>query len=328
MRKLFAVLLFGVLSMFFAEVFSGASTLWFLNAWGIFVTLPLYLGHALFFFNLAVWTKRTLPRQLYFFGMLFGLYEALITKVLWYGYPNSSGPMVGYFFGVAWGEFLTLVLFWHPIMSFIVPILTFEVLSGEYLNNHEWLLQRNRRTLLLVTVLVIAGAVFQSNGAQYNVLVSLGSIAGTVLIIGLLHYLSTGKNIQSLLLGRKGMILLVTCLIALYSATTFLILPERLPNTIPPYLLILIWYLFMVCLLFIDKPLVKSKAFETPVITVRQLSLFLFPLLGATALFSFTPSASYVILVIFFISLIGLGVLLFSFSLLQLVNQKIKNRLP
>jgi len=122
MKKLWSILLLGALSMLFAEVFSGASTLWFLDAWGLLLTYPLYLAHAIFLLNVAFLWKKTSPRQLYFFGMLFGLYEALITKVLWFGYPNSTGPMVSYVFGIAWGEFLTLVLFYHPIMSFVVPI--------------------------------------------------------------------------------------------------------------------------------------------------------------------------------------------------------------
>ncbi len=119
MKKLMSILLLGALSMLFAEVFSGASTLWFFDPWGLLLTYPLYLGHAIFLLNVAFLWKKTSPRHLYFFGMLFGLYEALITKVLWFGYPASTGPMVGYFFGVAWGEFLTLVLFYHPIMSFV-----------------------------------------------------------------------------------------------------------------------------------------------------------------------------------------------------------------
>jgi hypothetical protein len=166
MKKFLSILLLGVLSMLFAEVFSGASTLWFLDPWGLLVTLPLYLGHAIFFFNVAFLWKKTSPRQLYFFGMMFGLYEALITKVLWYGYPGSTGPMVGSFFGVAWGEFLTLVLFWHPVMSFVVPVFVYELLSGDILPGHERFLQKDWKTLLLVMILIVMGASFQSNGAK------------------------------------------------------------------------------------------------------------------------------------------------------------------
>ena len=55
--KLPAILLFGALSVFFAEVCSGASSLWFIDPWGLLLVYPLYLGHALFFLNLANWSK-------------------------------------------------------------------------------------------------------------------------------------------------------------------------------------------------------------------------------------------------------------------------------
>lgn len=311
MRKALSILLFGVLSMLFAEVFSGASTLWFLTAWGLLLTLPLYLEHALFFFNVAVRTNRTSPRQLYFFGMMFGLYEALITKVLFTGYPGSTGPMVGSVFGIAWGEFLTLVLFWHPIMSFLVPVFVYEVLSRDILPGHERLLQKNRKTLVAVTILIVAGAVFQSNGAKYNVLVSVGSIVGTLLIIILLHYLSPGKTRHSLVLGKNGMILLVVYLVILYGVTTAFIFPERFPRTVLPYVLIFLWYLLAIGLLWIDRFTPQRRVVEPIVFSVRDLSVFVVLLLGATVLFSLVSPVSYAILLVFFVSLMGAGVVLF-----------------
>ena len=160
MKKLWSILLLGALSMLFAEVFSGASRLWFVDPWGLLLTYPLYLGHAIFLLNVAFLWKKTSPRQLDLFGMLFGLYEALITKVLWFGYPASTGPTVGYFFGVTWGEFLTLVLFYHPIMSFVVPIFVYEGTSGDVLPGHERFLQKNWKTLLLVMILIVYGGKF------------------------------------------------------------------------------------------------------------------------------------------------------------------------
>jgi hypothetical protein len=323
MRKALSILLLGVLSMLFAEVFSGASTLWFLTAWGLLLTLPLYLGHALFFFNVAVRTNRTSPRQLYFFGMMFGLYEALITKVLFTGYPGSTGPMVGSFFGVAWGEFLTLVLFWHPVMSFLVPIFAYEVLSGDVIPGHERFVQKNRKTLAAVAVLIVAGAVFQSNGAKYNVLWSLGSIAGTLLIIVLLHYFSPGKTRQDLVLGKRGMAVVAMYLVVLYGATTAFIFPERLPRTMLPYALIILWYLLAIGLLYIDRFTPKQGGIQPSIFSARDLSVFVVLLLGATVLFSLVSPVSYAILLVFFVSLMGAGVVLFSGSLFTLVKQRI-----
>jgi hypothetical protein len=323
MKKALSILLFGVLSMLFAEVFSGASTLWFLTVWGLLLTLPLYLGHALFFFNVAIRTNRTSLRQLYFFGMMFGLYEALITKVLFAGYPGSTGPLVGSFFGVAWGEFLTLVLFWHPVMSFLVPVLAYEVLSGDVLPGHELLLQKNRRTLLAAALLIIGGAVFQSNGAKYNVLVSLGSIAGTLLIVVLLHRFSKGKSLQSLTLGKKGMVGLVVYLFVLYAMTTAFIFPDKLPRMVLPYAIILLWYLLAIGLLFIDRFTPLPKKAQRPIFSPWDLRVVIVLLLGAIVVFSLVSPLSYAILLVFFVSLMGAGVVLFSWSVATLAKQRI-----
>ncbi len=64
--------------------------------------------------------------------MLFALYEAPITKVLWAGYIGQQ-PIASTFLGIASFEFLTLVFFWHPIFSFVLPILILE----QFLANQE-----------------------------------------------------------------------------------------------------------------------------------------------------------------------------------------------
>ncbi|MFX1298333.1 MAG: hypothetical protein ACFFD2_26195, partial [Promethearchaeota archaeon] len=120
------ILLIGCLSMFMAEVFAGSSQLWFIDPWSLIVTYWLYLGHLLLFLNLAMRTKRTSIPQLYLWGVLFGLYESWITKVLWFGYPGAEGPAISLVGGIAILEFFTLVFFWHPILAFVMPVLVFE----------------------------------------------------------------------------------------------------------------------------------------------------------------------------------------------------------
>jgi hypothetical protein len=323
MKNPLAILLFGVLSMLFAEVFSGASTLWFITPWGVFLTLSLYLGHALFFFNVAVRTNRTSPRQLYFFGMLFGLYEALITKVLWFGYPSSTGPTVSYFFGVAWSEFLTLVLFWHPVMSFVIPVFVYELLSRDIIPSHERFLQRNWKILFVAFILVIVGAIFQSNGAKYNVLISLGSLGGTIAIILVLHRLTPKKNLSSLTLGKKGLLAVFIFLVILYGSTTVFILPERLPKSVLPYLLIFLWYLVSLGLLWIDKSVPANMTIKKEVFTIADLPIFVVLLLIATVLFSLLQSISIMVLTVLFVSLMGAGVVLFFGSFFTLIRYRI-----
>jgi hypothetical protein len=328
MKKLLSILLLGALSMLFAEIFSGASTLWFLDPWGLLLAFPLYLGHALFFFNVALHFKKTSPRQLYFFGMMFGLYEALITKVLWFGYPASTGAMVGSFFGVAWGEFLTLVLFWHPVMSFLVPVFVYEMLSGDILPGHERLVQKNWKTLLIVIVLIIMGASFQSNGAKYELLRSVGSMAGTILIVVLLHVLSKGKTLQSLVLGKKSMAVLLVYLLVLYGVTTVFILPERLPKTVIAYVLIFLWYLVAVGLLWVDRFTTVRIPLKSTLFTQKELGFFALLIICATIVCSLVSQITYAVLLLMFVSLMGAGVLLFFGCLFSLMKQKISAASP
>jgi hypothetical protein len=323
MKRLWSILLLGALSMFFAEVFSGASTLWFVDAWGLFLTFPLYLGHAIFFLNVAFLWKKTSPRQLYFFGMMFGLYEALITKVLWFGYPNSSGPAVGYFFGIAWSEFLTLVLFYHPIMSFVIPVFVYELLSGDVLPGHEWFLEKNWKTFFLIILLIMMGASFQSNGAQYDVIRSMGSMGGSILIILVLHVLSKGKNLQSLVLGKKALIIVVIYLFVLYGVTTVIIFPNRLPGMFLPYMLIFLWYLVALGLLWFDKFTPISQTIKGTIFSQNELGFFAILLVCATIVCSVFQQITYDVLLVMFVSLMGVGVVLFFWSIFSMGKQKI-----
>lgn len=325
MKRLWSVLLLGALSMLFAEVFSGASTLWFLDAWGLLLTYPLYLGHAIFLLNVAFLSKKTTPRQLYFFGMLFGLYEALITKVLWFGYPTSTGPMVGYFFGVAWGEFLTLVLFYHPVMSFLIPVFVYELLSKDVLPGHDRFLVKNWKTMILVVLLIVMGASFQSNGAKYDVVRSVGAMGGSLLIVALLHFLSKGKTLQSLVLGKKAILLVVGYLILLYGVTTAVIFPERLPKTILPYVLIFLWYMLAIVLLWIDRFSPASRTGEGNLISHKELVVIAAGVIGMTTVCGFIQPITYGVLLVMFVSLMGAGIVLFLLSLFSLARQRLSD---
>ena len=103
MKKISSILLLGALSMLFAEVFSGASQAWFLDPFGVLLTFGLYLAHCLFFLWIAFRTKKTSLSQLYILGMAFGLYEAVITKVLWAGYMDANWSGIWNCFGSCFG---------------------------------------------------------------------------------------------------------------------------------------------------------------------------------------------------------------------------------
>jgi hypothetical protein len=226
-----AFLLAGCLSMLYAELFSGASRLWFFNAWSLLVTFPLYMVHVIFFFNLALRTSRTSPVHLYFWGMLFALYESWITQVLWVGY-TAGQPILGTVFGIAVGEFLGLVLFWHPVMSFIMPLVIFEVLvlsistdspEERVLPSHVPLLVQTPRNKKMLVFLYILGSIFMTVSYQGNILLGLMVLGGTYgIIYGLYRKARTYQvTIHSLRVGNKGLALVVGYLLLLYTFTFF-----------------------------------------------------------------------------------------------------------
>lgn len=118
-------LLLAAASTFFAEVISGASPFAFFTAWGLLVVLPLYGLHTLILAALAFCNGPPRFSTLFFAGMLFGLYEAYITKVLW-APPWFETVKV---LGVDLVSFTLLVPYWHTFMSFIVPLLVVEALA-------------------------------------------------------------------------------------------------------------------------------------------------------------------------------------------------------
>jgi hypothetical protein len=116
--KLIFWLLLSVLSVAIAEVSVASAPLAFVNPGeGVFL-LVFYGCHLLLFAWLTFrrgWP--TLP-GLWFAGVLFGLYEFYITKVLWVP-PWGDVLTVGY---IDIAAFVVLAFFWHPFMAFILPL--------------------------------------------------------------------------------------------------------------------------------------------------------------------------------------------------------------
>ena len=89
--KIFFWLILSALSTFFAEVISGSFIFPFTTVWGWIGVIPLYGLHLLV---IGYWVFRGRPKLwlLFIGGVIFGLYEAYITKVLWiptWGEPPS-----------------------------------------------------------------------------------------------------------------------------------------------------------------------------------------------------------------------------------------------
>ncbi len=111
-------------STFCAEVFSGSDMFPFFHGWGLLVVVPLYGLHILLLASLVYRGPRPQFSSLIFAGLIFGLYEAYLTKVLWA--PPWGDPVI--IAEIAPIETLVLVFWWHAWFSFIIPLLVAEKL--------------------------------------------------------------------------------------------------------------------------------------------------------------------------------------------------------
>ncbi|MDY6966681.1 MAG: hypothetical protein SVM80_12095 [Halobacteriota archaeon] len=162
----------------------------------------------MFFLGIALKSRRTALFQLYLFGVIFALYESWITKVLWAGYIDSAGPGLGTLLGIGVAEFLVLVFFWHPIMSFVLPILVFEILTKKVLGGHESFLRKSTKKTILVSLFLILISTFVANGNGFDLISSNSSLIGTFLIIlGLYYFTNLSKKADLKSLKLKKLVL-------------------------------------------------------------------------------------------------------------------------
>lgn len=265
LNKIFPFLLLGTLSMLFAEIFSGASQVWFVNPFALLVTFPLYLAHVLFFLWIAFKTKKVSLTQLYFFGVLFGLYESWITKVLWSGYPNEAGStQFGTLLGVGIGEFPILVFFYHSIMSFIVPVLVYQLLNGKVLMEHNFILKKTKLKSYILVFLFMLFSSFTAFGNAHNIVSANISYLGTLLLIYIFYYLSKKEDLSFFYMKKSSFIIWTVYLILLYIITFFALLPERLSQEILPYVTIIIFYIIIIFLI------IKTKSVPVNLVPVSD----------------------------------------------------------
>lgn len=334
-EKVASILLIGALSMFCAEVLSGSSVLWFLTPWAWLVPFWLYLAHMVLFVNLALRFGRLSMPSLYLWGVLFGLYESWITKVVWAGYPGAA-PAWGTVLGFSMPETLIIVFLWHPIFSWILPLMAFEVLGGRdgALPLHRPHLARTGRTLWLGVAAAVVGALLLAMNAHGDAVAVLVTIAGSVALIALfLGVAQAGGrtvSVESLRLGRRGMTVLAAYLALLYGLGFLFIVPERIA---PPLTIVLTVGLYAVALLALraagpDAPAVeRPEALPTagpdaPLVTRRDLvrGVVLLTALGLLAAVAL-PIASPLV-VVTYLALVVAGPALFGWAVLRIMRAR------
>ena len=250
--RVFFWVLLGVFSVILAEVVSFSSPNVFMNVWGLCVVFPLYSLHILVLGYLVFKSRYLSLSTLFLAGMIFGLYEAYITKVLWSPTWGSPEPMLG---GVALVQTAVLVLFWHPWMSFILPLMAAErILTGSrevFLALPAGLRQKagsRRGRILSICAFAIFCAVYQGLNAPSAAAVLLADLqAGLVFWAGLELWrrVTRGRiyNLRQLLPSGRPVFVLALLLAFNYLWQGIWIRPEALPRSPAPHLVIAGLYL-------------------------------------------------------------------------------------
>jgi len=241
-------LLIGLVVLICAEVFSGASIqvgMW--APWTWLMTYWLYFAHFFVLCTLAVWTGRTSLGALYLWGVLFGLYESWITKVIWFGYGGDGNLALGSIGPYGYSE-ISMVLLFHPVASFILPLAVACVLSPPlraWFPDVAWLTGRGAvaRAAQIYMLLSFSLTMAVNSGGPMHLAQNLAVAVALLSIFlwlarpGLAAIAAPGLVVM----GRVGFLIASTYLVALYGLTYRFIRPEGLPS-VPVQLMTLVFY--------------------------------------------------------------------------------------
>lgn len=263
--KIFFWVILGFISVFFAEVVSGSQMFPFFNIWGILVVIPLYTLHILVLSYIVFNYGKPQLYTLFIAGMIFGMYEAYLTKVLWN--PTWGDPIIS-IGGISVIEFIVLVLFWHPFMSFIIPLFVSEniltnskkIING-LPNRIKLALNADKRNYILILLIVLFLGMSQSTNSPSPLHSLLSGLStGLVLVIPIYFFRNKTKaneyDIKQFLPNKKEFSILLTFLIFMYVFMAINIRPEALPGFGPQ---LIIWVIYLILFLLLILTLRKSN---------------------------------------------------------------------
>jgi len=217
------------------------------NPWTLIVTYWLYFGHFFFLTTLAVRTGRTSLSALYLWGVLFGLYETWITKVVWAGYEGDGKFAMGAIGPYGFSE-ISMVFIFHPVMSFILPLavacVLFPALRALF-PDVTWITGKTRRARVVQVYLVASFVpiVAFNGGNPVNILLNvIFALAIAMVLMRLARpALKWAKGSSIVVFDRWGFRVLCLYLVLLYGVTYAFLLPGALPS-IPIQLLTFVAY--------------------------------------------------------------------------------------
>lgn len=263
-RKLAFWILTGMISVVFVEVPAGSAMFPFFTLWGLLVVLPLYLLHSVFLAAVVFRFGRPRFWTLYAAGVLYGMYEAYITKVLWTSFrPEGPFVTVG---GIALFETIILVLYLHPLLAFVVPLFFTEILCTNSSEVAQGLPAGVRGSIRRHPAwwigLLMALLGFMQFVNSPSVMKSILSGAGNSVVVGLalLWWRKSGGaaySFRELLPGPTGMRIYGFLLLGYYLFWGFLLKPTAIPGVFHGQLTI--WLIYAVVLFIVFRCLHQSR---------------------------------------------------------------------
>ena len=290
-KVLFARVLVGFVVLICSEVFSGASLqtgLW--HPWTLLVTYWLYFAHFFFLTTFAVRTGRTSLSSLYLWGVLFGLYESWITKVIWHGYGGDGKVAMGRIGPYGFSE-ISMVFVFHPVMAFILPLAVTCLLCPPLRHQFPelaWFTGKSKGARIVQVYLVIslAPVMAMNSGGPINLAINLAVMI--ILLWALLRLaqpaLAASDGRAIVVFGRRGFVGLCIYLALLYGVGYVALHPEWLPS-IAVQLFTFVFYAFAGAGLWLHhKPAPLAEAGVPPERRELRLVTILFAVLLALAL--------------------------------------------
>jgi hypothetical protein len=211
---------------------------------------PIYLLHTVVLAGVVYRTDRVSFGSLYLAGAVLGLYEAYVTKVVWAPVGDPLGVVVA---GVHPIETLSLVLFWHPLMAFALPIAAVELAATDSTRSLVPPLSGHRFARPLWVVGLASLAVFHGvlGGGPGATLLSTSAAVG-VLLAALSAWRLTGGHrfsMAALLPAGRELWVLGAALAGLYLLWGAALRPAALPRGLVPHIVVLALYAVVVGLL-------------------------------------------------------------------------------
>jgi hypothetical protein len=234
-------LLLGLTSTAFAEVLF-PTTAFDLTTMALFA-VPVYLLHSVVLAGIVYRVDRVGYPTLYLAGVVLGLYEAYVTKVVWAPLGDRPFVFVG---GVSVFETAGLVLFWHPVVAFLLPVTVVETVATSSGRSLGPPFAGHRFAGPLVVALAGYLLLFQAAlGGPVRAL--LGNLLAAALLLTALFAWRQADghthDMRALLPTGRPLGVLAVCLVGVSLGFGALIRPDALPTRPTPHLLILAVYL-------------------------------------------------------------------------------------